>query len=353
MSSPWPTATDRQLAFLSPDYPLGVRLARKAIAVAEQVGSVEAMAHALNNLGMCRAGMGEPDGIDEVRRSLALSLEHNLVDDAARAYTNLSGQGAAISVISYDEAEALYEEMLAFGQRTAPGGDYEQWHLAGRAELWIAAGRWDDAERTLRELMARSGANRYIRLDVAVFLALLVAFRGRYDEAVSLARPHAEVAVQIGDLQAYGPTFVALAHAEAGHGDAAASLAAIERFVEVRGDTHEHNVSSWALFELVDVATWLRRRGDAGAFDGAIAALRGLARHLETDVARGGTPPEVTVRSALYGAAVLQLRMLAGEADADAAAFSTFARSLRGRASRLRCRSHRALAGRGNRCRCR
>ena len=319
-----------QLAFLSPDYPLGERLARKAIAVAEQVGSFEAMTHALNNLGMCRSGMGDPGGIDDVHRSLALSLEHNLIDDAARAYTNLSGQGAAISVFPYDEAEALYEEMFAFDQRTAPGGNYEQWHHAGRAELWIAAGRWDDADRLLRELMARGAANRYMDLDVAVFLGLLVAFRGRYDEAVSLARPHVEVAVQIGDLQAYGPTFIVLAHAEAGHGDTAASLAAIERFIEVRGDTHEHNVSSWALFEMVDVATWLRRRADPDVADRAVGALRRFARHLEPDVERGGTPPEVAVRSALYGAAALQLRLLAGEADADAAAFSTFAGSLRG-----------------------
>ena len=89
-------------------------------------------------------------------------------------------------------------------------------------------------------------------------------------------------------------------------------------------------MSSWALFEMVDVATWLRRRADPGVADRAVGALRRFARHLEPDVERGGTPPEVAVRSALYGAAALQLRLLAGEADADAAAFSTFAGSLRG-----------------------
>jgi tetratricopeptide (TPR) repeat protein len=318
-----------QLAFLSPDFSLGERLARRAIAVAEQVGSVEALAHALNNLGMCRAGLGDPAGLDDVRRSLALSLEHNLIDDASRAYTNMSGQGAAISIFTYEESEAFYEEMLAFDQRTAPGGNYEQWHLAGRSELWISVGRWDDAERQLRELATRAGANRYIQLDVAIFLSLLVGFRGRHDEALALVRPHVEVSVQIGDLQAYAPTFVALAHAEAGHGDAAAAVAAIERFVAVRGDTHEHNVSTWALFELADVATWLRRRGEADASDRAVAVLLRLAEHLEADVGRGGTPPELTVRSVLYRAAVLQLRNLAGEPVPDAAAFGSLAATLR------------------------
>ena len=225
-----------QLAFLAPDYELGQQIARKAIGVAEAVGSVEALAHALNNLGMCRAGLGDPGGIDDVRRSLAISLEHNLVDDASRAYTNLSGQGAAIGFFPYAESEALYAEMLDFDLRAAPGGSYEQWHRAGQAELWISMGRWDDAERQLREMTAPlQHANRYIRLDVATFLGLLLAYRGRHEEAATLVRPYAEVAVQIGDLQAYGPVFVALAHASRGSGEAAAATAEIERGIQVRG----------------------------------------------------------------------------------------------------------------------
>jgi len=306
-----------QLAFLQPDYIRGASLADRAIQIAEQVGSVEALAHAVNNRGMCRAGLGDPAGLDDVRRSLRIALDNNLVDDASRAYTNLSGQGAAIGFFTAEDHEALYDEMMEFDQRTAPGGNYEQWHRAGRAELWLATGRWDDAERGLREMVAYSGANRYVLLDVASFLGLLLAFRGRYEEAASLVRPHVEVGISIGDLQAYGPVFVALAHASRGAGDAAGAVENIRRAIEVRGDMHEQNMSTWCLFEWTDVAGWLARSGDDR---GAVAALRAMAAQFEADVARGGTEPELRVRHALYRAAVTQLRVLADEAPQDARA---------------------------------
>ena len=328
-----------QLAFLAPDYELGQQIARKAIGVAEAVGSVEALAHALNNLGMCRAGLGDPGGIDDVRRSLAIALEHNLVDDASRAYTNLSGQGAAIGFFPYAESEALYAEMLDFDLRAAPGGSYEQWHRAGQAELWISMGRWDDAERQLREMTTQlRSANRYIRLDVATFLGLLLAYRGRHEEAATLVRPYAEVAVQIGDLQAYGPVFVALAHASRGSGEAAAATAEIERGIQVRGATSEQNMSSWCLFEWTDVAGWLTRTGGgevSAAAVTALAALRRMSDSLEADVARGGTESELRVRRALYRSASHQLRLLAGgPVDGE------WADALRSAASDLR-REHR------------
>ncbi len=113
-----------QLAFLQPDFTRGAQLADRAIEVAEQVGSVEALAHALNNRGMCRAGLGDPAGLEDVQRSLQIALEHNLVDDASRAYTNLSGQGVAIGFFTAEKQEALYDEMMEFDQRVAPGGNY-------------------------------------------------------------------------------------------------------------------------------------------------------------------------------------------------------------------------------------
>ncbi len=304
-----------QLAFLMPDFTRGARLADRAIEIAEQVGSVEAMAHALNNRGMCRAGLGDPAGLEDVRRSLEIALEHNLVDDASRAYTNLSGQGAAIGYFTPDEHEALYHEMMEFDQRTAPGGNYEQWHRAGRAELWLALGRWDDAERGLREMVSYSGANRYVLLDVASFLGLLLAHRGQYEEAASLVRPHVEVAISIGDLQAYGPVFVALAHASRGAGDPDGAVESMRRAIEMRGDMHEQNMSTWCLFEWTGVADWLARSGDDR---GAVSALDAMAAQLEADVARGGTEPELNVRRALYRAAATQLRVIAGDAPADA-----------------------------------
>lgn len=314
-----------QLRMLMPDYPTGEQLARRAIELAERAGSVEALAHAYCNLGMCLVGQGDPAGVDAMRRSLALSIEHNLVDDASRAYTNLSGQGAEVNLFAHDEAEALYDEMIAFDREHAPGGVYEQWHLAGRAELWISVGRWDEAERQLAELAEIRGANRYVRVDIGAFRALVAAYRGRYDEALTVLEPHVEAAIEINDLQAYAPTLIALAHTRRGLGEARSAVDAIERGLVLRGETREANISSWYLFEGADLATWLAANGRAGG-DGPdetvrlVALLHGLAVRMENDVARGGTEPELLVRRALYGAGTTAVRALAASSDATPAA---------------------------------
>jgi class 3 adenylate cyclase/tetratricopeptide (TPR) repeat protein len=301
-----------QMRMLMPDYPTGERVARQAIEVAEEVGSVEAMTHALNNLGTSLLGLGDPSGLDHLRRSLKLALDHNLPDDAGRAYTNVIGQGAAISYFEPDEHEALFAEMLAYDQRVAPGGVFEQWHRGAQSEMWIFHGRWDEAERELAELGAISGANRYLQVDVGAYAALLAAYRGRYEDAIGLVRPVMEAAIEIDDLQAYAPTLLASAHAERGLGRGASAIEMIERGIQRRADTPEANISTWYLFEAVDVVSWLARDPDVDAALVArgLEALGRLAAALEVDVVRGGTDPELRVRRALHGAAVEQLRVL-------------------------------------------
>ena len=310
-----------QLRMLMPDFVTGERLARRAIEVAEQVGSTEAQVHALNNLGVCRQGLGDPEGLEDLRRSLKLALEHNLTDDAMRAYTNMSTQGSAISLFTPQESEALYDEMLAYDTRVAPGAVYETWHRAGQAEFWIATGRWDDAERSLREIAPIHVTNRYVQLDISAFDALLGAYRGRYDEAAARVRPWIETAVQIDDLQAYGPAFIALGQVERGLGSHDAAAAAIERGIDLMGEAPDSKLSSWYLFEAVDIAGWLRRsNADQALVDHLLPAIDRLITSLDRRRRLGGTPPELLVRHALSGSAVLMRSLMSSEPHDPAAA---------------------------------
>ena len=309
-----------QLRMLMPDFPAGERLARQAIEVADEVGSIEAKIHALNNLGVSRMGAGDPGGIDDLRLSLKLALEHNLPDDAGRAYTNLSSQGQAISFFEPDEAAAFADEMIAYDMRVAPGGAFEQWHRAARAEQWIPQGRWEEAGRELDELGTLPNANRYLQVDVASYGALLAAYRGRYDDALARIGPFVEVAVGIDDLQAYAPALLALANAERGLGHLEAAVDALERGVRLRGETSEANLSVWFLFEAVDVVTWLVPEADPALRARALSVLEPLAASLQTDVQRGGTEAELRVRHGLHDTARHQLAVLAGQTDAAAAA---------------------------------
>ncbi len=304
-----------QLRMLMPDHAEGERLARKAIEVADEVGSIEAKVHALNNLGTSRMGLGDPGGIEDLRTSLALALEHNLPDDAGRAYTNLCAQGSAISFFDVDETQALFEEMLAYDRKVAPGGAFEQWHRAAQAEQGIPQGRWEDAAAKLSELESIVTANRYLQVDVAAYGALLAAYRGRCDEALRTITPFVEAAAAIDDLQAFAPAQLALAHAERGSGHDESAVAAIERGISLRGDSSETNLSSWYLFEAVDVVAWLARDigADAPLVRRAAAALDGLTRSFRERVTRPGTPAEVLVRRALFDAGDATLQMLGGD----------------------------------------
>ena len=299
-----------QLRMLMPDFPAGERLARQAIEVADEVGSMEAKVHALNNLGVSRMGMGDPGGIDDLKLSLELALEHNLPDDAGRAYTNLSSQGQAIHFYEPDEAEAFANEMIAYDMRVAPGGAFEQWHRAARAEQRISQGRWEEGGRDLDELAAIANVNRYLQVDVASYGALLAAYRGRHDDALARISPVVEVAVGIDDLQAFAPALLALANAERGLGHLEAAVDALERGIKLRGETSEANLSVWYLFEAVDVVTWLAAEADAPLRTRAVAVLAALAASLQTDVQRGGTEAELRVRHALHDAARHQLAIL-------------------------------------------
>jgi adenylate cyclase len=327
-----------QLRMLAPDHATAIRVARQAIEVAEEVGSTDALIHALNNLGTSLLGQGDPTGIDHLRRSLSLALEHNLPDDAGRAYTNLSGQGNAISIFEPDDAEALFAEMLAYDQRVAPEGLFERVHRNAEAEHWIFTGRWDEAEHALEDLAGISSLNRYLQVNGGAYGSLVAAYRGRFEDAASLVRPVVDAALQMGDLQAFGPTLLASAHTERGLGRRMVAVEAIERGVELRADTQDNNISTWFLFEGVDVVTWLARdpdRDDALVSRG-LSALAKLAAALEATPARGGTEPELRVRAGLFGAALAQLGMLQDAATGGATYADAGTRDrLRGHAAAL------------------
>jgi len=299
-----------QVRMLMPDFEAGAAWARKAIDMAERTGATAALVHAYNNLGCSLAGLGDPAGWDYVWRSLRLALEHNMPDDAARAYVNLSGQGNEIESQPYEEMEAFFREAIAFSERMIPGGAWDQWLHNARCEFWVRTGRWDDADRDLTALARLVRAGRYVLVNVAAFRAMLAAYRGDYERAADLVRPEVEPALRIGDLQALGPIFAALSHTEAGLGNHEAAVRAIGRLIEARKARAHSDLDAWFVFEATDVVTWLAASSGSAAVDG-LATVSSFAARLVPDVLRGGTPIEVAVRRSLFGAAYNQLRALA------------------------------------------
>jgi adenylate cyclase len=305
-----------QVRMLVPDFVTAIAQARRAIEVADEVGSVEAKVHALNNLGVSLVGIGDEAGVAHMRESLRLALEHHLPDDVGRAYANLGNQGTAgVSLFPPDEAEALFEEMLDYDQKVAPEGTFHQWHREGRAELWAMQGRWAEAEVALRALVGTMGASRYLLVNASSYLGLVLGFCGRYHEAADITSRFREVAVGINDLQAYGIMFLASAHAHRGRGDPEGAINQLERGLHRRGDTVEHEISTVYLFEGTDILSWLSSgtEVDPATMERGLALLQGLAERLDATAPSIGLPQVLAVLNALGGAARLHLRVLAGE----------------------------------------
>jgi tetratricopeptide (TPR) repeat protein len=299
-----------QIRMLAADYREGAAWSRKAIDLAESQGAIEALVHATNTLGTSLADSADLGGLEHLRRSLALALEHGLVDDAGRAYVNMSGQGMQVMFGRPEEAEALFQEGLAFAARTIPGGTYDLWIRTGWAEFLSLTARWDEAERVLDSLDRDIRSNRYLELAIRAYRALIHSHRGLFDRAHELMDGSAEPALRVGDLQATLPVFAAIAHAEAGRGNADGVAGALRQAVEGRGDSYETPISSWFLFEAADAAAMIARSGDNDGLGKVLAAVEPLSVRLDALVDRSATHPMAEVRNALSGAALWQLRRL-------------------------------------------
>ena len=302
-----------QYLMLRPDFRQGEELARKAIAVGEATGATGALAHAYNNLGMCLNGMGDATGYDFLRRSLELSIELGLPDDAGRAYVNISGEGNRVFPFGYRGAEDLLDEALEYARRTTPGGVYDQWIRAGHAEFLVATGRWEEAERALDGIDGVKGG-RYIEGEINVLRSQLASYRGRYDDAAALAAEKADGAIRIGDLQAVLPMFAALAHAQVGLGNDLEAVAALRRATDRSGCADDGTLGAWFLFEAADLLTAAQGRPDAptepAAVSEGIELVSSFLVALEPAVGIGGEASIAAVREALFGAAVEQIAEL-------------------------------------------
>ena len=115
-----------------------VRVARDALALAEQLDLAALQADALISLGTGRARGDAAAGRADVKRGIALALEANALAVAARGYNNLA-------TISDDQGESI-ELLVQSLQLSERVGDRERArfaraHLA--ASMW-EYGRWDD-----------------------------------------------------------------------------------------------------------------------------------------------------------------------------------------------------------------
>jgi len=289
-----------QLRMLAADRDAAAIWGGQAIALAERVGDVEVVAHALNNVGAAERARGLADGTEKLERSLALALEAGLEEHVARAYTNLAA--TAIDLRDYADADRRLDAGIAYSTEH----DLDSWadYMAGyRARSDLDQGRWDAAATHAGEVLANPRATPPTRITPLVVLGSLRARRGDpdpwtpLDEALAIAR-------ETGELQRLAP--VAAGRAEtrwlAGDdGDVAAETDAALRLALAHGDARAAG----------ELAAWRRRAGIGGD-----AAPAGAADPFALESAGDGEA--AAARWAALGCPYEAALALADAGDADA-----------------------------------
>jgi adenylate cyclase len=298
-----------QLLMLEPNPEASVRNADRAIELAEAVGARYVLAHAYTNRGASRYTLGDPGGIDDMRMGLALALELDRPDDAARAYTNLSPHGQLISSQPAAATNALVDEGIAYASEKLPGGLYEQALRLARLEQQIVTARWSVADRELRAFrhMARYGV-----LMLTSSRALLAAYRGDGSGALEHALDDLRQVEEIGELQLVVPRYAALLAAHGADGRFAQAAESFERLLELVGERRNGALVAYVCFEAVDVAVAAFGESNHEPVARLVRALERLTgQHLD-DLRNAPTEADRSVRSALVGASLATAAQLAG-----------------------------------------
>ena len=233
-----------QLRMLAEDVEEAVEWGGRAIDLAERLGAVDVLAHALNNVGTAEGKTDAAAGYSKLERSLALALEADLDEHVVRAYTNLSS--TSISERRYSTSEEYLERGIAY----ATERDLDSWRLYMLGTLSVGAleqGRWDEAAEIASEVVRSASAAAIHRAPSLVVLGLVRARRGDpeiwpvLDEALALAEP-------IGELQRLAPVAVARAEAALLEGRTEGvdlETEAAYRLAQERGSGYEIGELAW------------------------------------------------------------------------------------------------------------
>jgi class 3 adenylate cyclase/tetratricopeptide (TPR) repeat protein len=177
---------------LAGDREHAIRVGGQALAMAEELGLDELQAHALDNIGVSRLGIGDRGGLEDLERSIQIADAINSVE-SARAYGNL---GSAL--LDLGEVDRSFE-MLSEARRRAERFGLDDWLLWLRGMMTWAPyyrGDWDEAFHQLDELIEEftqhpfwmESACRVIRARMRLARGDAAGAREDADRALELAR---------------------------------------------------------------------------------------------------------------------------------------------------------------------
>jgi tetratricopeptide (TPR) repeat protein len=218
------------------DFPEAITAAERALALAAELHLPE-HARARGFRGTARASLGEREGLDDLRRALALSVERGRSRDAAVFYNNLSE--ALWAYEGPKAALAVAREGVDFCERRGIA-EFER-NIAAQSLIFFAhCGRVTEALAEAEPLAAQLEATGAVNLIRVLSVQLrLLAERGDAGGAAADAERLAAAARETAEVQQLSIGFAAAARLLLAHGrhdEARALLLELEQTSGIRGD---------------------------------------------------------------------------------------------------------------------
>lgn len=240
-----------QLAMIADDNAEAIDWGARALALAEQLGDIPTVVHALNTLGTAHVLGQREHGWELLERSLQLALEHGFEEHAARAYNNLAD--CALSERDYRRARGYLEAGIAYCDER----DLDFWGTALRsaqAQARFEQGAWEEAAEEATQLLTRYRSPSVSKIFALLVLGWVRLRRGDPGSAPLLEEAH-QLALQTRESYQIAPAAAARAEAAWLAGD----LERCQAEARVGYDLALAHTDPWALGRL---ASWLwRARG--------------------------------------------------------------------------------------------
>jgi len=153
----------------------------RAIQLAEKLGDIETLAHALNTVGTWEMGSAQrAAGLAKLERSLKLSLDNNLQFHAARAFLNL---GRELMLLRDYAASLRY---IQRGLEYCIHHDLDEWQtvlLTDRADIKFQQGDWAEADQDIQTVLKR--INTADSFDIFSIMSILLKLEARRGDSLS------------------------------------------------------------------------------------------------------------------------------------------------------------------------
>lgn len=182
---------------------------RRTISLAEPLGRLDIVSHALNNVGTARVLGNDPGGWDDLLRSLQIALDGNFQEHAARAYTNLSY--TSVSNCLFSRATRYLSDGIAYCEER----DLDSWRLymqGMRARSRFEQVDWNRASEDVEAVLRDPRTAPITRVMALTVLGHLRIRRGDPDSRQPLEEARS-LASNTGELQRMVPVAVACAEA--------------------------------------------------------------------------------------------------------------------------------------------